>query len=171
MISVHLCTRLRFSRTLSLPYLYSSWNSYDRELKHDSLRVGQHTALWIKSKETQNYSHIQWSHLWIWPSRCFFDCLNSHWTDEVMVQPASVLDSSQSLLSLVLTRYWFQMWKKMVVCCILCHSYNSVYYNSTNKVTKNLPLLQLSWYKVTGLSHLQGIDLLKEWGIANNFVS
>lgn len=105
----------------SFPSLFIR-NSYDWELKHDSLRVGQHTALWIKSKETQNCSDIQWSHLRIWSSRCFLTAL----TQTEQMKSWSSQHLSLTRLLTVLTRYWFQMWKKILV--LSCHSYNSVYY-------------------------------------------
>lgn len=47
-------------------------------------------------------------------------CLTSHWTDAVVIHPASILDVSDGVSKpvqchSVLVRYWFQSWKKMIV--------------------------------------------------------
>ncbi len=126
--------------------------------------MGQHKALWAKSKETHNYIQIysdltspefgQADVSWL-PSLSI--CLTSHWTDAVVVHPASILDVSDGVSKpvqyhSVLMRYWFQMWKKTVVSS--CNSGHSSILKLQCIVLKN-KLTELSSCssagKVTGL--------------------
>ncbi len=140
---VHFCPRLRFSHTLYLSV--NSWltviswllggTTWDNmalwgshvSCCHVNMTTWDNMALWAKSKETHNYIQIysdltspEFGQAVVPCLPSLSICLTSHWTDAVVVHPASILDVSDGVSKpvqyhSVLMWYWFQMWKKTVV--------------------------------------------------------